>query len=329
MLSKKRQQGWWIAGLFWLPLMVQAASLEPLVMQLRWITQAQFAGYYVALDKGFYRDHGLDVTILPGGPNLEPVQSLKSGLIDVSIEWLPHALVQRKQRIPVVNIAQIFHRSGYTLSCRKDRGIETGKDLQGKRVGSWFVGDEEKINALLRKYQVEVTLYQQNFNLGDLVEGKADCISTMRYNEYLQLLDLGMRAEEITTFDFDALGVATLEDGLYVIEEMLEDPKMVDRFARFLAATIEGWRYTIDHPEEALEIVLDNDPTGALDERHQRNMLEVILTLLHEDREQIGQLTEADYARTIELLKQDRWDHYDPSGGMNSSIWKRAKEQVR
>ncbi len=309
--------------LFCLPLNSVAGELEPLSMQLRWITQAQFAGYYVALDKGFYQKRGLDVTILPGGPNLDPSQNLRSGFIDVGIEWLPHALLQREQGNQIVNIAQIFDRTGYTLSCRKDRGITSLKDLHGKRIGSWFVGDEVKIAALLRKEQVEAEIYPQNFNLIDLIEGKSDCISTMRYNEYLTLLEQGMREDEIVTFDFDQLGVATLEDGLYVREDLLQDPLMRSRLTRYLAATIEGWRYTLDHPEEALEIVLDNDPTGALDEAHQRAMLNVVLGLLHVDRDKIGQLSERLYLQNVEQLLDGKVITYHPArGAYSDKIWK-------
>ncbi len=313
----------WIALLVSVP--VTATGVEPFSLQLRWITQAQFAGYYVALDRGFYRQQGLDVTILPGGPNLDPGQNLRSGLIDVGIEWLPHALLQRESGNPIVNIAQIFNRSGYTLSCRKDHGIESLKDLDGKRIGSWFVGDEEKIRALLRKEKIEASLYPQNFNLSDLTNGKSDCISTMRYNEYLQLLNLGMLPEEITTFDFDQLGVATLEDGLYVREDRLNDPLMRDRLIRFVAATIAGWRYTQEHPEEALEIVLDNDPTGALDESHQRKMLQVVLGLLHPQSDQIGKLSGEQYQQTVQQLIEGGVLQGHPGTGYSDQIWKAAQ----
>lgn len=313
----------WISLL--LPFSVPATGLDPLSLQLRWITQAQFAGYYVALDRGIYRQYGLDVTILPGGPNFDPGQNLRSGLIDVGIEWLPHALQQRESGNLIVNIAQIFNRSGYTLSCRRDHGIETLKDLDGKRIGSWFVGDEEKVRALLRKENVEAQLYPQKFNLADLIQGKSDCISTMRYNEYLQLLKRGMKREEITTFDFDQLGVATLEDGLYVREERLQDPQMRDRLARFLAATIAGWNYTLDHPQEALDIVLDNDPTGALDEVHQREMLQVVLGLLHPQRDQMGRLTEQQYQQTVEQLIAGGVLKQQPGMGYSDEIWKAAQ----
>jgi len=299
--------------------------LDPLVLQLRWITQTQFAGYYVALDKGMYRKNGLDVIILPGGPNLKPAQSLREGLVDVSIEWLPHALVQREKGSDLVNIAQIFDRSGFTISCRKDHGIQNLEDLQGKRVGSWFVGDEEKVRALLRKKNIKVEFYPQNFNLDELVSGKGDCISTMRYNEYLQLLDKGMQKEEIITFDFDALGMAMQEDGLYVTEQSLKQEGMEDRLVRFVAATIQGWRYTLEHPEEALEIVLDNDPTGALDEHHQRKMLKVVMTLLHSKREQLGQLTQSQYHKTVDQLLEGGVLQYQDSGGYSEKIWNKAQ----
>lgn len=307
-----------------------ADALEPFSMQLRWITQTQFAGYYAALDKGFYRNRGLDVVILPGGPNLDSVQNLKRGVVDVGIEWLPHALLQRASGNQIVNIAQIFNRSGYILSCRKDHGINSVKDLDGKRIGSWFVGDEERIQALLRKEGVKASIYSQNFNLSDLIRGEADCISTMRYNEYLQLLDQGGKAEELTTFDFDAHGVSTLEDGLYVREDMLADPQFRDRLIRFVAATIEGWRYTREHPNEVMEIVLDHDPTGALDPDHQQAMLRVVLQLLHPLDEKIGELSAEAYRQTVDqLLESGLLEHNPQETGYSHEIWIAARQLLQ
>ncbi len=301
-------------------------GLESLVLQLRWVTQAQFAGYYVALDRGIYERYGLDVTILPGGPNLSGSNNLVSGAADITIEWLPHALVMRNGGVPLVNIAQIFHRSGYTLSCRRDRGIQGVADLQGRRIGSWFVGDEVKIKVLLGSGGIEAELYPLNFNLNDLISGEADCISTMRYNEYLSLLEKGMDEKQITTFDFDQLGVSILEDGLYVLEEHLQDEMMRSRLSRFVAATIEGWLFTLDHPDEALEIVLDNDPTGALDEEHERNMLKVISTLLHHDRSEIGRLRPEQYVQTVNHLLIGGELLHSIHGGYTDVIWLQAQQ---
>lgn len=298
-------------------------------MQLHWVTQTQFAGYYVALDRGLYEKHGLDVTILSSGPNLTPSKNLQSGRVDVIIDWLPNALVRREQGAPIVQIAQIFDHSGYILSCRKDRGVEELKDLDGKRIGSWFVGDEENIMALLREVGIEAEIYQQNFDVTDLVRGETDCISTMRYNEYLQVLNEGLAEEKITAFDFDRLGFSTLEDGLYVLESSLQDPMIRDRLVRFVAATIEGWQYTAEHPQEALEIVLDHDPIGSLDERHQKKMLEQILQLLHDDRSEIGHLRPEAYEQTVKLLLESRQLRYVPVNAVNEQVWKEARQLVR
>ncbi len=311
------------------PLVVRAEALDPLVMQLHWVTQTQFAGYYVALDRGLYEKHGLDVTILSSGPNLTPSKNLQSGRVDVIIDWLPNALVRREQGAPIVQIAQIFDHSGYVLACRKDHGVEKLEDLDGKRIGSWFVGDEENIMALLREVGINADIYQQNFDVTGLVRGETDCISTMRYNEYLQVLNEGMREEEITAFDFDRLGYATLEDGLYVLESSLEDPQIRDRLVRFIAATIEGWEYTIEHPKEALEIVLDHDPIGSLDEHHQWRMLEQVLQLLHADRGQIGHLRPEAYQQTIKLLLDSRQLLYSPVNAVNDQLWKEARQLIR
>ncbi|MBT3197529.1 MAG: ABC transporter substrate-binding protein [Gammaproteobacteria bacterium] len=308
--------------------------LESLVLQLRWITQAQFAGFYVALDKGFYRQHGLDVTILPGGPNRSPAENLQLGATDVSIDGLLDILLLRqKEGVRLINIAQLFLHSGYSLSCRRDHGIEQLSDLDGKRIGSWFAGDELMIMALLSSYGITAEIYPQNFNVNDLLEGRADCISTMRYNEYWQLLDRGMREEEIISFNFDTLGVSTLEDGLYVLESHLRLPRLRQRLVRFIAATLEGWYYTQQHPEEALEIILDNDPTGMLDEKHQRRMLGIVMELVypegeHLSSEQYQQLVGLRYQQTVDLLLERGVLRRAPPLAYTTSLWEEAVEQM-
>ncbi|HIJ34974.1 MAG TPA: ABC transporter substrate-binding protein, partial [Gammaproteobacteria bacterium] len=202
-------------------------------------------------------------------------------------------------------------------------------DLDGKRIGSWFVGDELKIESILKKLKLSAELYPQNFNVNDLIEGRADCIATMRYNEYWQLLAGGMDPSELSIFDFKEAELSTLEDGLYILESNLKDPQMRNRIVRFIAATIEGWRYTLDHPQEALEVVLDNDPTGVLDEEHQRRMLQIITTLLHPNRDKIGLLDEQRYQQTVNLLRQSNILKSAPLGFYTTELWSEAIELLR
>ena len=119
-----------------------AAAAEPLTLQLKWVTQAQFAGYYVAAAKGFYKDAGLDVTIKAGGPDINPTQVIAAGGADVIVDWMPSALASREKGVPLVNIAQVFQKSGMMLTCRKDANIKDPKDFKGNTLGVWFSGNE-------------------------------------------------------------------------------------------------------------------------------------------------------------------------------------------
>ncbi|MGZ3216633.1 ABC transporter substrate-binding protein [Paracoccus sp. T5] len=290
-----------------LALMAGAAQAEDLTLQLKWVTQAQFAGYYVAQDKGFYEEEGLNVTILPGGPDIAPTQVLAGGGADVIVEWMPAALAAREKGLPLVNIAQPFKASGMMLTCLKESGIEDPKtDFAGKTLGVWFAGNEYPFLSWMNTLGLSteggpegVTVLKQGFNVDPLLQKQAACISTMTYNEYGQVLDAGLSEDDLVTFKYEDQGVATLEDGLYVLESTLEDQAKVDALARFVRASMKGWDYAAENPEEAAEIVLENDESGAQTIEHQTRMMTEIAKLLEGSD---GRLAEADYQRTVDIL---------------------------
>ncbi|AGT08720.1 ABC transporter substrate-binding protein [Paracoccus aminophilus] len=284
-----------------------AWAADDLTLQLKWVTQAQFAGYYVAKDKGFYEAENLDVTIKPGGPDIAPVQVLAGGGADVAVEWMPAALAAREKGLPIVNIAQPFKKSGMMLTCLKESGIKDPKtDFKGKTLGVWFSGNEYPFLSWMSHLGLKtdggadgVTVLKQGFNVDPLLQKQAACISTMTYNEYGQVLDAGIKPEDLVTFKYDDQGVATLEDGLYVLEDKLKDPAMEDKLARFVRASMKGWNYVKEHPDEAAQIVIDNDETGAQTLAHQQYMATEVAKLLDPGS---GELDEADYKRTVETL---------------------------
>ena len=266
--------------------MAQAQDALPLTVQLKWVTQAQFAGYYVAKDKGFYDEENLDVTIQPGGPDIAPTQVLAGGGADVTVEWMPAALAAREKGVPLVNIAQPFQRSGMMLTCRKETGIASPADFRGRTLGVWFSGNEYPFLSWMDRLGLKtdggpegVTVLKQGFNVDPLLQKQAACISTMTYNEYGQVLDAGLKPEDLVTFKYEDQGVATLEDGLYTLEEKLKDPAMEDKLVRFVRASMKGWKYAEEHPEEAAAIVLENDETGAQTEAHQVRMMQEVAKL--------------------------------------------------
>jgi NitT/TauT family transport system substrate-binding protein len=308
-----------------------AEAADELTLQLKWVTQAQFAGYYVAKEKGFYDEVDLDVTILPGGPDIAPPQVIAGGGADVIIEWMPAALASREKGVPLVNIAQIFKRSGMMLTCLKETGIEGPEDFPGRTLGVWFFGNEYPFLSWMSQLGIPtdggpdgVTVLKQGFNVDPLLQKQADCISTMTYNEYWQVIDAGLTPEDLVVFKYEDQGVATLEDGIYVLEESLADEAMVDKLARFLAASIRGWEYAAEQSDEAADIVLEYDETGAQTEKHQRRMMGEINKLVEGSEQGIGFLEPADYQRTVDVLLASGSDPVitrAPEGAWSHEVW--------
>jgi NitT/TauT family transport system substrate-binding protein len=289
----------------------QAIAADKVTLQLKWVTQSQFAGYYVAKEKGFYEEEGLDVDIKPGGPDIAPPQVIAGGGADVIVDWMPSALATREKGVPLVNIAQVFKQSGMMLTCRKETGIKDPKtDFKGRTLGVWFYGNEYPFLSWMAHLGIPTTggsdgvnVLKQGFNVDPLLQKQADCISTMTYNEYWQVIDAGLTPEDLVVFKYEDQGVATLEDGLYVLEKSLADPKMVDKLARFLKASVKGWEYAAANSDEAATIVLDNDSTGAQTEQHQKRMMGEINKLVGQGGSKgIGYLDEADFDRTVQVL---------------------------
>jgi NitT/TauT family transport system substrate-binding protein len=283
-----------------------AQAADDVTLQLKWVTQAQFAGYYVAQAQGFYGEEDLNVTILPGGPDVAPTQVIAGGGADVVIDWMPSALAAREKGLALVNIAQPFKSSGMMLTCRKDSGVATSADFGGKTLGVWFGGNEYPFLNWMNKLGLKtdgteggVTVLKQGFNVDPLLQNQAACVSTMTYNEYWQVIDAGMKPEDLIVFKYEDEGVATLEDGLYVMEEKLADPAFEDKMVRFVRASMKGWKWAEENPDDAAMIVLDNDATGAQTEAHQKRMMGEIAKLTAGSN---GALDPADYDRTVAAL---------------------------
>ncbi len=308
-----------------------AWAADKVTLQLKWVTQAQFAGYYVAKDKGFYEEEGIDIEIKPGGPDIAPAQVLAGGGADVVLDWMPSALATREKGLPLVNIAQPFKSSGMMLTCRKDSGITSPADFKGKTLGVWFFGNEYPFLSWMSKLGIKtdgsddgVTVLKQGFNVDPILQKQADCVSTMTYNEYWQIIDAGLTADDLITFKYEDEGVATLEDGIYVLEDNLKDAGFEDKMVRFVRASMKGWKYAEDNPDEAADIVLENDASGAQTEKHQKRMMGEIAKLTAGSN---GALVEADYQRTVNTLLSAGSDPVitkEPSGAWTHAITDKA-----
>ena len=308
-----------------------AMAADKVTLQLKWVTQAQFAGYYVAKDKGFYEAEGIDIEIKPGGPDIAPAQVLAGGGADVVLDWMPSALATREKGLALVNIAQPFKSSGMMLTCRKDSGIKTPADFKGKTLGVWFFGNEYPFLSWMSQLGHStdggadgVTVLKQGFNVDPILQKQADCVSTMTYNEYWQIIDAGLSADDLITFKYEDQGVATLEDGIYVLEDKLADESFQDKMVRFVRASMKGWKYAEANPDEAAEIVLENDASGAQTEKHQKRMMGEIAKLTAGSN---GALEEADYERTVRTLLSAGSDPVitkAPEGAWTSAITDKA-----
>jgi NitT/TauT family transport system substrate-binding protein len=311
-----------------------AQAQEKLTLQLKWVTQAQFAGYYVAKDKGFYKDVGLDVTIKAGGPDINPSQVIAGGGADVVVDWMPSALATREKGVPLVNIAQVYQRSGMQLTCRNDSGVKTPADFKGKTLGVWFFGNEYPFMSWMDKLGLKtdgsaggVKVLKQGFNVDPLLQKQAACISTMTYNEYWQLIDAGMKPEALTVFKYEDQGVATLEDGLYTLEKTLADPKKAAALAKFVKASLKGWDYAVKNQAEAVKIVLKNDASGAQTEKHQARMMGEVAKLVAGGS--LGRLDAKAFDRTVATLMTGKSDPVitkKPVGATTDAIWAAAQK---
>ena len=317
-----------LTGAFALATATGAQAADDVTLQLKWVTQAQFAGYYVALENGFYEEEDLNVTIKPGGPDIAPPQVVAGGGADVLVEWMPAALAAREKGLPLVNIAQPFKSSGMQLTCWKDSGIATPADFKGKTLGVWFFGNEFPFMSWMGKLGIDtdgaddngVAVLKQGFNVDPLLQRQADCISTMAYNEYWQVLDAGVNADDLITFKYEDQGVATLEDGLYVLEDRLSEDGFAGKMERFVRASMKGWKWAEENPEDAALIVLDYDETGAQTEAHQVRMMGEIAKLTAGSN---GALEPGDFERTVESLLSGGSDPVitkEPTGAWTHAI---------
>ena len=267
----------------------ETSQADKVTLQLKWVTQAQFAGYYAAAEEGYYDDEGLDVTIRPGGPDIVPEQVVLGGQAEFGINWLDNTLATRDKGQNIVNIAQVFTRSGMTEVTWKDTGLDSIAKLKGKKVGVWLGGNEHKLFAALNKNGLDpdkdVKIVAQPFDMNLLLNREVDAAAAMTYNELAQVLeaenpDTGelYQLDDLNVFLMSDLGTGALEDGVFVREDWISDEKNQDIATRFLKASFRGWVFCRDNQDECLQHVLDNGPT--LGEGHQRWQLNEINALI-------------------------------------------------
>jgi NitT/TauT family transport system substrate-binding protein len=317
---------WWVAGLLALVLTgalsgaagasmrtAGAPKLTKITLQLKWVTQAQFAGYYEAKAKGYYTKAGLDVTIKPGGPNIIPEQVVAGGQAQFGIDWLSSLMLSRAKGIPLVSISQVFNKSGLTLLTWKDTGLNTIAELRGKKVANWLGGNEFEVFAALAKYGMDpahnkgVTIVQEPFTMDFFLKRQADAASAMTYNELAQVLEQKnpktgklYTMNDLNVIKMQQVGTSMLEDNIFTTENYLKSSANRDTAKRFIAASLQGWIYCRDHLQECTNTVLAQGT--ALPRGHQRWMMNEINALIWPAPKGIGMMDPAAYRRSAKIV---------------------------
>jgi len=312
-------------------------SIDDVTLQLQWFAQAQFAGYYAAADEGLYAARCLNVTIVEGGVDIVPQQQLASGAADFAISWVPKALVSREEGLNIVNVGQIFQRSGTLQVSFADSGISSPADLEGRRVGSWGFGNEFELLAGSRSNGVEpgvdYEIVQQNFDMLALITGEIDAAQAMIYNEYAQVLetvnpDTGelYTADDLTVIDWNDEGTAMLQDAIWANGDRLDDAAYQDITTRFIAASVEGWAWCRDNADDCVEVVLSNGPT--LGASHQAWQLNEINALIWPSPSGAGIVEQGLWDQTIDVATSESVLASAPDAGAFTNEFAEAAQKL-
>jgi NitT/TauT family transport system substrate-binding protein len=306
-----------------------AGKLDKVTLQLKWLPQSQFMGYYVANAKGYYKDEGIDVTLLPGGSDIIPEQQVSTGVADIGVTWVSSLLKYQEKGWGFVEVAQVFQKSAMLLVSKTETGIKSSKDLKGKKVGSWFGGNEYELYALIESAglnkEKDLKMVQQDFTMDQVKKGDIDAASAMTYNEFGLLLESGYTKDKLNVIDMNDAGVAMLEDCLFVSKKWAQ--KNPDLLVRFLRASIKGWAVACKDPEAAGKLVFDVDKSVSL--QHQTYMAKEVAKLVVPagfDAAKIGYIDgaafkqTADYALKYGLLTKPA----DTKASVDDSYWKKA-----
>lgn len=288
----------------------ECTELTPVTLQLQWFVQAQFGGYYAAKDKGYYEDQCLDVTILEGGVDIVPQTVLAQGGADYAISWVPKALASREQGAGIVNVAQVFQRSGTLQVSFAEKGITSAADFKGKKIGNWGFGNEYEVFAAITKAGLDpaadVELVQQQFDMQALLNGEIDAAEAMTYNEYAQVLEAInpetgelYQPEDFNVVNYNDEGVAMYQDAIWASEERLADPAYQDLTQRFVTASLQGWIHCRDNAQECADIITANG--SKLGASHQLWMMNEVNKLIWPSPAGVGVIDQALWDQTVNV----------------------------
>jgi NitT/TauT family transport system substrate-binding protein len=310
-----------------------APKLTKITLQLKWVPQAQFAGYYAASLKGFYKAAGLDVTLKNGGPNIIPETIVASGQAQFGVDWLPSLLAARDKGTQLVNVAQVFGRSGMTQLTWKSSGINSIAKMKGKKVANWLGGNQYELFAALTKAGMNpeknqgVTIVQQPFDMNLFLKHQVDSASAMTYNELAQVLETGVKMSQINVIKMQDAGTGMLEDGLFSTAKWLSSTANQAVAVKFIGASLAGWIYCRDHQAECVQMTLKEGPT--LPKGHQTWMMNEINKLIWPSASGVGIMNTADFNRTAQIAKQFGVIKKAPTGAYRTDLAKKAVAELK
>src|SRR5947208_2514104 len=331
---------WAAAGAGASPAQLAKTAKTKVTLQLKWVTQAQFAGYYAAKAKGYYDQAGLDVKIKVGGPDIIPEQAVAGGQAQFGLDWLPSLLSARDKNTKLINIAQVFNRSGMTQLTWKDSGIKTIGQMKGKKVANWLGGNEFELFAALTKAGMDpsknkgVTIVKQPFDMNLFMQRKVDSASAMTYNELAQVLETKnpktgnlTKLSDLNVIKMQNVGTGMLEDGIFTTDKWIKDKGHQATAKKFLAASFKGWIWCRDHAKDCVNIVLAQGPT--LLKGHQTWQMNGINALIWPAPKGIGIMDKAAFNRTANIAKQFKVIKKTPSGAYRDDLAKAAVAQLK
>lgn len=270
-----------------------------------WLPQAQFAGYYIAKDLGIYKKHGIDLAIVTGGPNVSSASLLEHKNVDFASMWLSNAIELKAKGADIVNLAQLINRSALMFVTKKSSGIKTPQDMNGKKIGLWGGDFQIRPQAFFKKYGLKVTTVLQGSSINLFFFDGIDVTSAMWYNEYHTILNAGFHPDELNTFFLADYGLNFPEEGIYCSRELLQSDS--DTCRRFVRASLEGWQYSFEHPEAALDTVATHMREARLpvNRAHQRWMLARMKDLIFPaGKSEFQMLAEREYLFVAATLKE-------------------------
>jgi NitT/TauT family transport system substrate-binding protein len=310
----------------------QEKAMGKVSLALQWLTQCQFAGYYVALDKGFYRQEGIELTIIPGASDINPIYQVSSGVADFGTKWLADFLAAKEKGLPLISIAQVLQNNGLVLISKAKSGIQTPKDFIGKRVGIWFFGNEIQFFTLMNKLDIpldRMKIDALKWSIKPFLDDEFDVVMAMIYNEYLRVLDSGHSEKDINIIDFANYGLNFPGQVIFTKTSILKTrPDLCEAMVR---ASLRGWAWAMDHPEKTVDIVLKYDETKSLKRDHQLRQMKAVIKLIKYGNRPLGFHPPDQVAFVMKSLFQNKVLSrvLDLSEVYTNSVWEKSRVRMK